>query len=136
MGEVAGATASPGYQVAGLDHVQLAMPPDREVEAEAFYYGILGLEVIEKPPALAARGGRWFANPAVNVHLGVDQEFRPAHKAHVAFCVEGLANLVETLRAAGHEVRWDTEPDAARPDTRPRCYVLDPFGNRIELIGI
>ena len=115
--------------VRALDHVQLAMPPGREGEARDFYQSVLGLEEREKPPVLAARGGCWFSNGTVALHLGVEEDFRPARKAHPALVVEGFDALCETIRSAGHDVRVDHEV----PDVR-RCYVDDPFGNRIELI--
>jgi catechol 2,3-dioxygenase-like lactoylglutathione lyase family enzyme len=106
------------------------MPPGGELEARDFYHGILGLEEQQKPPALAARGGCWFSNGRVALHLGVEDDFRPARKAHPALVVEDLDALCAVLGSAGHEVRLDDEV----PDVR-RCYVDDPFGNRIELIG-
>ena len=117
------------YRVARLDHVQLAMPMGKEDQAEAFYGGVLGLEIRAKPPALAVRGGRWFERGEVKVHLGVAEDFRPAEKAHPALVIDGLDALVEALSKAGHTVTWDTELEEVR-----RCYVKDPFGNRIELI--
>ncbi|MGA3215796.1 MAG: glyoxalase [Acidimicrobiales bacterium] len=119
---------SPVYRITRLDHVQLAMPPDRESQAESFYAGILGLELHAKPPALAARGGCWFEKGDLKV-LGVEADFRPALKAHPGLLVEGLDGLVEALTKAGHPVSWDAELLGVR-----RCYVADPFGNRIELI--
>lgn len=120
------------HRVARLDHVQLAMPAGEEEAAEAFYCGLLGFEVLEKPPVLAARGGRWFGcdGGRVQVHLGVEEDFRPARKAHPALAVEGLDALAAALGAAGHAVRWDEDNPGVR-----RCYVEDPFGNRIELVG-
>jgi catechol 2,3-dioxygenase-like lactoylglutathione lyase family enzyme len=118
-----------GPRIAAIDHVQLAMPAGGEAEATAFYQGVLGLERRAKPPPLAARGGCWFSNGAVELHLGVEADFRPARKAHPALVVAGLDALVDALGAAGHEVRWDDEIP-----TRRRCFVADPFGNRIELI--
>ena len=118
-----------GYQLVAVDHVQLAMPRGRELEARDFYQGILGLEERQKPPVLAARGGCWFSNGRVALHLGVEDEFRAARKAHPALVVEGLDALCGTLRTAGHDVRFDDEVSDVR-----RCYVDDPFGNRIELI--
>ena len=111
-----------------LDHVQLAMPPGQEETAERFYCGVLGLTRVPKPPALAARGGCWFVDPdgGAHVHLGVEAEFRPARKAHPAFVVEDLDAVVARAGA----VRWDDELPGVR-----RCYVDDPFGNRIELIA-
>jgi catechol 2,3-dioxygenase-like lactoylglutathione lyase family enzyme len=112
-----------------LDHVQLAMPPGGEAEAERFYSGILGLERVPKPPALAARGGCWFMRSETQIHLGAEADFRPARKAHPALVVSGYDALCERLSAAGHPVR----PSDELPGVR-RCHVDDPFGNRIELI--
>ena len=105
------------------------MPAGLEAEAEAFYGEILGFSVRAKPSSLAERGGRWFENGEVKLHLGVEEGFRPAEKAHPALLVEGLDVLVEALGDAGHPVSWDTELVGVR-----RCFVADPFGNRIELI--
>jgi catechol 2,3-dioxygenase-like lactoylglutathione lyase family enzyme len=117
------------HRVLALDHVQLAMPEGGEEDAERFYQGLLGLRRVAKPPALEVRGGCWFSNGAVQIHLGVDPAFVPARKAHPALVVEDLDALVAVLGADGRAVRFDDE----LPDVR-RCYVDDPFGNRIELI--
>jgi catechol 2,3-dioxygenase-like lactoylglutathione lyase family enzyme len=117
------------HRVIALDHVQLAMPPGGEAEAVGFYQDLLGLEQRPKPPALAARGGCWFSNGSVSVHLGVEPGFVPTRKAHPALVVDGFEALVEVLASAGHPVR----PDAEVPGVR-RGYVDDPFGNRIEII--
>ena len=117
------------FRLVGLDHVQLAMPAGREDEAEAFYAGLLGLERRAKPEPLAARGGCWFANRALQLHLGVDPDFRPATKAHPALVVDDLAALVAVLERAGVAFR----PDHELPGIS-RGYVDDPFGNRIELL--
>jgi catechol 2,3-dioxygenase-like lactoylglutathione lyase family enzyme len=121
------------HRIARLDHVQLAMPPGEEAAAEAFYRDLLGFEVLPKPPVLAARGGRWFGTgengTEVQVHLGVEEEFRPARTAHPAIVVEQLDSLVRLLEEAGVPVGWDGNIPGVR-----RCYVDDPFGNRIELI--
>ena len=116
-------------QVRRIDHVQLAMPPDREAEARLFYSGLLGIKETPKPPHLAARGGCWFEEGPLKVHLGVEADFHPARKAHPALLVDDLAALVTTLQAAGAVVR-DDEP----LDGYFRVYVDDPFGNRIELM--
>jgi catechol 2,3-dioxygenase-like lactoylglutathione lyase family enzyme len=112
-----------------IDHILIAMPIGREAEARAFYQGMLGLTEMAKPPELAGRGGCWFANGAVTVHLGVDKNFVAAGKAHPAFIVDGLADMETKLKQAGYRVTED-EP-------LPGCdrrHVHDPFGNRIELI--
>lgn len=115
--------------ILGLEHVQLAMPAGREDEARAFYVGVLGMHEEPKPANLAARGGAWFRSGDARVHLGVEADFRPARKAHPALLVGDLASLVERLRAAGHEPVTD-EPLAGFD----RCYVTDPFGNRLEFL--
>ncbi len=115
--------------IVALDHVQLAMPPGREAEARAFYQGLLGLPEVPKPPNLAKRGGCWFERGEVKVHLGVEQEFRPARKAHPALRVRDLASVRAALEAGGVAVRHDEPLEGYE-----RCYVDDPFGNRIELL--
>ena len=113
-----------------LDHVQLAMPPGGEDRAREFYQGVLGIPEVPKPADMAKRGGCWFESGDLKVHLGVEQEFRPARKAHPAFIVSDLVALVARLRSAGSPLTEDrslTEYD--------RFFVEDPFGNRIELMG-
>ena len=117
------------HRLSAVDHVQLAMPPGGEPAAERFYEGILGLDRQPKPATLAARGGCWFSNGDVVLHLGVEADFRPARKAHPALRVDGFESLCAALEQAGHVVR----PDHEIPGVR-RGYVDDPFGNRIELI--
>ena len=119
-----------GFEIVGLDHVQLAMPAGREADAEAFYSGLLGLARLPKPAPLAARGGCWFGGGAVSLHLGVEDDFRPARKAHPALMVRDLPALERSLEDAGVQVRPNTE----RPPGTG-AYVDDPFGNRIELIA-
>ena len=115
--------------IVAIDHVQLAMPPGQEADAVAFYEALLGLVNVPKPPHLAVRGGCWFEAPPLRVHLGVEQDFRPARKAHPALLVDDLPTMVATLVAAGVPVR-DDEP----LEGFARVYVDDPFGNRIELM--
>lgn len=118
-----------GPRLVAIDHVQLAMPRGKEQVAQQFYEGLLGLSRQEKPPVLAARGGCWFSNGSVVLHLGVEDDFRPARKAHPAVLVDDLDQMADQLRSAGHQVRFDEELPGVR-----RFYVDDPFGNRIELI--
>jgi catechol 2,3-dioxygenase-like lactoylglutathione lyase family enzyme len=105
------------------------MPAGREAEARAFYADLLGLPETAKPANLARRGGCWFGNAAIKVHLGVETDFRPARKAHPAFIVDDLASLVARLAAAGYRARPD-EPLSGYA----RVFIDDPFGNRIELL--
>jgi catechol 2,3-dioxygenase-like lactoylglutathione lyase family enzyme len=118
------------YPFSAIDHVQLAMPLGGEEPARAFYATLLGMEEIAKPPELAKRGGCWFACGPVQVHLGVEEDFRPAKKAHAAFRCFAFDLLVGRLRNAGVTVN----DDAGIPGVR-RCHISDPFGNRIELIA-
>jgi catechol 2,3-dioxygenase-like lactoylglutathione lyase family enzyme len=113
----------------GVDHVQIAIPRGAEDKARAFYVDVLGLAEVQKPARLAGRGGAWFASGDISLHLGVEDDFRPARKAHPAFLVDGLADVVARCRAAGAEVIDD---DAL--ETHARAFVFDPFGNRIELM--
>ena len=117
-------------RIVGLDHVQFTLPRGREDDADRFYMGLLGFEAEEKPPVLAARGGRWYRSGSVRFHLGSDADFRPATRAHPAFVVADLDGLVARLAGQGIGVEWDENiPGVAR------CYVLDPFGNRLELVA-
>jgi len=112
-----------------LHHVQLAMPKGGEPEARDFYADLLGLDEVPKPPDLARRGGVWFERGPVRVHLGIEEPFRPARKAHPAFLVGDLAALRARFDAAGQSYRTD----GALPGY-DRIYTDDPFGNRIELL--
>ena len=111
-----------------IDHVQLGMPSGAAALADArsFYVDLLGMREVTKPRQLEGRGGGWFAAGDVAVHLGVEPDFRPAPRAHPAFAVD-LAPLRLRLHAAGLTVEED---DSRLPVAR--CYVRDPFGNRIE----
>jgi catechol 2,3-dioxygenase-like lactoylglutathione lyase family enzyme len=112
-----------------IDHVQLAMPPGGEKAARGFYSEVLEMREIEKPAELAKRGGCWFESGSVQLHLGVEEQFRPAKKAHPALqCVE-YDHLLLKLRAAGVELTEANDIPGLR-----RSHIYDPFGNRIELI--
>ncbi|HEY2715722.1 MAG TPA: VOC family protein [Solirubrobacterales bacterium] len=115
-----------------LDHVQIAAPPGCEEEARRYFGELLGLREIEKPPPLRGRGGAWFELGGHQLHVGVEQGFRPARKAHPALRVapQELEPLAERLAAAGAPVSWDTSLPGAR-----RFYSEDPWGNRIELLA-
>lgn len=115
--------------ITGLDHVQLAMPPNQEDRAREFYGSLLGLMEVSKPEQLASRGGCWFQSGRVAVHLGVQQDFVPAKKAHPAFIVSDLDALRERLANAGYEVIVDTWVPGVK-----RVHSSDPFGNRLEFI--
>jgi catechol 2,3-dioxygenase-like lactoylglutathione lyase family enzyme len=116
--------------IAGLDHVEIAIPPGGEEQARAFYGGLLGLKEIPKPEQLLANGGLWFGATGVQVHIGITDAFAPARKAHVALLVRNLDGLGQTLRLNSMDFEIDD-----RVPGRTRAYTADPFGNRIELIA-
>jgi catechol 2,3-dioxygenase-like lactoylglutathione lyase family enzyme len=112
-----------------IDHVQLAIPVGGEPRARHFYCALLGFVEVPKPPA-SKPGDCWFESGDVRVHLGVEDDFRAARKAHPALRCRDYAGLLARLGAAGVETR----PASDVPGVT-RCHVDDPFGNRIELIG-
>ncbi len=116
--------------ITGIDHVQLAIPAGGEEKARAFFINLLGFQEIPKPPELAKRGGAWFEAGTVQLHLGVETAFRSARKAHPAFVVDDLNELIARIESAGFEIDH-TQPPL---DGYRRVHVFDPFGNRIELM--
>lgn len=116
--------------ILGIDHVQLAMPDGGEEKARMFFVKLLGFIEIPKPPELVKRGGAWFEAGTVQLHLGVEKDFRPARKAHPAFVVDDLNALISKIQSAGFETDI-TQPPLAGYN---RVHVFDPFGNRIELM--
>ena len=115
--------------ITAIEHVQLAMPPGEETVAREFYHGVLGIPEVPKPLRLAKRGGAWFEQGALKIHLGVETDFRPARKAHPALLVVDLAALVARLRTHNIEIIDDDPLEGYF-----RVYISDPFGNRIELM--
>src|SRR5262245_26727853 len=108
-------------EIVGLDHLQLAMPRGQEAEARHFYSEILGLIEVDKPGPLVSRGGCWFEGQGVMLHLGVEEELRPARKAHPCFRVADLERSRQALNTAGVTIT----PDESLPWTR-RFYAADP----------
>ena len=118
-----------GAEITGLDHVQLAIPKGGEDTARAYFIGLLGMTEVEKPDVLKPRGGLWFTSGTLALHLGIEEPFAPAKKAHPAFLTPDLAVLAAHLRAAGEVF--------SRAEDLPgliRGYGADPFGNRIEFV--
>lgn len=113
-----------------LDHVQVAAPPGGEAEARRFYGELLGLEEIPKPEPLRDSGGVWFRVGERELHVGIEQDFTPARKAHPGFRVEAreLDAIADRLATAGARVDWDERYPGVR-----RFYTADPFGNRVEI---
>jgi catechol 2,3-dioxygenase-like lactoylglutathione lyase family enzyme len=112
-----------------IHHVQLGCPPGSEPALREFYAGVLGMAEVQKPPALAARGGCWFRGNDIELHLGVEEDFQPARKAHPGLLVNGVDAWAERLRQAGYPVRFDDDFPGMR-----RFYSQDPNGNRLEFL--
>ncbi|MEV6509480.1 VOC family protein [Streptomyces sp. NPDC051642] len=115
--------------LAAVDHVQLAAPAGSEDALRAYYVDILGMVEIPKPPVLAARGGCWFGAGAVQLHLGIETDFRPAKKAHPGLRVTGIEAYAARLKSLGASVTWDADLPGYR-----RFYSEDPVGNRLEFL--
>lgn len=113
-----------------IDHVQIAIPLGAEDQCRRFYVDVLGMEEVRKPANLVARGGFWVRQGAVQIHLGVEQDFRPARKAHPAIVVQNLDSLAARLAQAGYPPQWNAEI----PEVR-RFHVSDPLGNRLEFMA-
>jgi catechol 2,3-dioxygenase-like lactoylglutathione lyase family enzyme len=123
-----------------LHHVQVCCPPGGEAEARRFYADGLGFTEVQKPAELAGRGGAWFraydrGAVTAELHVGVEEPFAAARKAHPAFVLAGIDELLETaqrLEEMGYAVdrgEWDTFPGYRR------VHVGDAHGNRVELLG-
>jgi Glyoxalase/Bleomycin resistance protein/Dioxygenase superfamily. len=112
-----------------IHHVQLAAPPDSEEAQRHFWNVVLGFEEIAKPPLLAGRGGCWFRHDGIEIHVGIDEDFRPARKAHPGLLVRDLEDWASRLRSADFPVERAEDFPGLR-----RFYSLDPFGNRLEFI--
>ncbi len=113
-----------------LHHVQVSCPSGGEAAVRDFYGGLLALTEVAQPPALAKRGGVWFRGDNYELHIGVETPFSPAAKAHPAFLVDDLDSLAARLVASGRSLTWDTDFPGYR-----RFHLLDPHGNRVELLG-
>lgn len=115
--------------IIGIDHIQLAMPRGKESEARLFFEGVLGMNELPKPESLKGRGGCWFDCGSQELHVGVEEDFLPAKKAHPAFLVADLTAMQSQLEKRGVEIKHQPPLPNAK-----RIFIEDPFGNRIELL--
>ncbi len=113
-----------------LHHAQVAIPPGGEDAARAFWIDVVGFAEIPKPEPLISRGGFWIRHGEAEIHLGIEEPFAPARKAHPGLVVEDIDDLEDRLRIAGYEIRPDTPIYGMR-----RLHISDPFGNRVEFLG-
>ncbi|TWT16107.1 VOC family protein [Planomicrobium sp. CPCC 101079] len=118
------------FAITKIDHIQVAAPSNSEQSAIDFYSGILGMEQVEKPAALKGRGGVWFEFGAYQLHVGVEEPFSSAKKAHPAFQVAGFEQLQKHLNASGIDVKNDDSIPGVT-----RFFISDPFGNRLEFLN-
>lgn len=115
-----------------LHHVQVACPRGGEDGARRFYGAGLGMAEVEKPAELAGRGGAWFRAGAAEIHIGVEEPFAPARKAHPALVVDDLEAAAASLVGLGFDVDWSER------HTFPgfeRFHTYDAHGNRVEVLG-
>jgi catechol 2,3-dioxygenase-like lactoylglutathione lyase family enzyme len=110
-----------------LHHVQVSGPAGCEAAMRAFYVGVLGMTEIEKPQVLRARGGAWFRAGSAELHVGIEEGFAPALKAHPGLAVDDVDALAAAVEASGVPVRWDDSIPGLR-----RFPTSDPVGNRLE----
>ncbi|OIV38866.1 glyoxalase [Mangrovactinospora gilvigrisea] len=115
--------------ISALDHTQLAAPPGSEDALRGYYRDALGMTELVKPPVLAARGGCWFGAGSCVLHLGIEQDFRAARKAHPGIRVTGIEAFAARLAEHGADVEWDDNLPGHR-----RFYSYDPVGNRLEFL--
>jgi len=121
-----------------LHHVQVACPPGGEALARRFYADALGLSEVEKPEDLRSRGGAWFrayddGAITAELHVGVEDPFVPARKAHPAFVVPDLDASAARLADLGFEVDWSLRHTFPRFQ---RLHTYDAHGNRVELLAV
>ncbi|PUB14631.1 VOC family protein [Paenisporosarcina sp. OV554] len=112
-----------------IDHIQLAAPIGSEDEARSFFQGVLSLDEVEKPHELKKNGGVWFSNGHIHIHVGIEEPFLPAKKAHPAFEVSDIDALSSHIIEKGVSIQEDHRLPGAK-----RFYVNDPFGNRLEFL--
>ena len=125
MGEV----LSMGFEVKGIDHIQLVCPKGGEDEARKFYNEILGMKELPKPENLKGRGGCWFICGNQEIHISIQEDFIAPKKAHPGLIVTNIEALREELLQLNFEIK--EEPPI---EGRTRFFVNDPFGNRVEFL--
>ena len=116
-----------------IDHIQLSAPIGCEGEARSFFGYLLGLKERPKIGRFAHRGGVWFMIGEQELHVGIDVNFSPAKKAHVAFkldSIDQLSRLAQRLEDRGHEVDWQEGLLEVK-----RFFSTDPWGNRLEFLA-
>lgn len=113
--------------IKAIDHIQLSMYPDGQKSIRYFYITILGMEEIPNP---GSAGGIWLKSESVYLHFGIDPNFIPSEKAHIALSINDLPSLIEVCH------KFSIPIDERGSSNSKRLYIKDPVGNKIELISI
>ena len=125
-----------------LHHVQVACPRGGEDGARRFYVDGLGMVEVEKPAELRGRGGAWFRATGASgpvgaeIHVGVEEPFVPARKAHPALVLDDVASLEAAagrLAGLGFPVDWSERTTFAGHE---RFHTRDSHGNRVEVLAV
>jgi len=112
-----------------VDHIHIAVAPERLEEAKGFYTSVIGLELIERPNHLFNTAGYWFNIGDAQLHIGVEPQL-PISTRHTAF------EVVDVDAARKHLEGKVTLLEEPVIPGRRRFAFLDPFGNRIELLQL
>ena len=116
--------------IKGLHHVQLTIPKGLEEAGKRFYCDVLQLPELEKPSALAGRGGFWVQVGAHEVHIGTEDSVdRFMTKVHIAYEVIELSVWKKRLEAENIAIL-----ESIPIPGYDRFEFRDPFGNRVEMI--
>jgi catechol 2,3-dioxygenase-like lactoylglutathione lyase family enzyme len=124
-------TSNDGFQVVGINHVNVTVPAALELAAKQFYGDVLGLRQIPKPEGPRKNVGAWYESGGLQLHLSIeDGAQNERSERHVCYLVESVAGAEEHFRIAGMKIIPDQSPIIGRQ----RFYVRDPGGNLIELV--
>ena len=118
-------------EIIEINHIQSTVPSESEEASKYFYGTLLGLEEIPKPTNSRSRGGAWYRQGAVELHLSIEDPGTDnrSRRRHVCFVVADLVDAERTILEAGVEIIRDNQPI----DGWQRFYVRDQGGNRIEI---
>jgi catechol 2,3-dioxygenase-like lactoylglutathione lyase family enzyme len=117
-----------------LQHTSVPMPADGHEAARRFYGGALGMTEVKPPSSLMVDRLVWFrAGPdGHEVHVFVDEQMQAkSAEQHLCLQVDDIASVRAQLSDRGIAIEETTAIA-----NRPRFFVKDPFGNKIELTQI
>jgi catechol 2,3-dioxygenase-like lactoylglutathione lyase family enzyme len=115
-----------------LHHVSIPVPFDQLDAGREFYRRVFGLREIDPPEVLGRERFAWFELDGRELHLFVEEGANSVVSGrHLAFEVEDLVAFRAHLREQQVEIE-----EAIEIPNRPRLFVNDPFGNRIEVTQV